>query len=902
MTDPRRHLRYWAKTDRDGRDHYHPVVHHGLDVAAVGEVLLTRRPRSQRRLAAASGLAPEAVVQLVAFLLSLHDVGKVADGFQCLSPQWMERLQGTVRQQTYGGIWRHDTAGYVALQRLLGRDGLCGLLADPTSSVASLFAKTWLAAAMGHHGVPPTLDAQKHNYGLPRQFPPAAETYVAATTAELKHLHHPGVLNADLVDGAARLASSSWLFAGLAVAADWIGSNEGWFPFDAEPCEPDTYYASHALPRAHVAVEKAGLVERSASVSLTFAQLWPEFQPTPLQRLADVLELAEGPQLVVIEEVTGGGKTEAAFTLAHRLIAGGKADGLYVGLPTMATANAMYDRLEADYRRLFAPNQEPSLILAHSRRKLRLALDAAAEQPRVPSETDTAAAQCSAWLASSSKKALLADVGIGTVDQALFAILQTRHQSLRLWGLDGKVLVVDEVHAADSYMQSLLCGLLRAHAANGGSALLLSATLSARQRANLAAAFASGAGFEAPDLTDPRYPALVHLTRRGGVVHPLEARPEASREIAVQLLHGEPEVEAVLAATLDAGGCACWIRNTVADAVAAWEHWSQRLGRDRVTLFHARFTADDRDALERDVVTRFGPKSGPSERAGRLVIATQVVEQSLDLDFDTLVSDLAMADLLVQRAGRYRRHARDRLGRCIKGTDERGAPVFHVFSPEPTDDCGAGWFADVFPGGAWVYPDHGALWLGARWLAERGRLRVPEDLRELIEHVYGDESFDLIPPALQAASEKADGRRRADASVARFNQLEFQQGYRPEGAVSSWRDDVSTPTRLGEPTTTLRLARIVEGALRPWNEGGAYAWERSEVTVRRYLACSESPDDRQLLDAEKARMPDEGRYVVVVALRRTTDEIWTGHALDERSSPATLAYDGIRGLRVERSR
>jgi CRISPR-associated endonuclease/helicase Cas3 len=900
MSDPGRYLRYWAKTSREDPRLYHPVLYHCLDVAAAGRTLLERRPRSLGRLAAVSGLTPETVIDLVTLLLSFHDLGKLADGFQGLNPELMTRLQGGARSARYdAGHWKHDTVGYVALEDRLRRDGLAGLLPPEAGKTdCRRFATTWLAAAMGHHGVPPALDSSKHRAGMPRQFPPPVAGDLDGAVAELRARFFPRHLTVSDPGWGDGLAASSWLFAGLAVAADWIGSNDRWFPFFAgpEPLGIDDYFerASRAAERA---VEEAGLVERQPAARTRFRELWPDFEPTELQRLADEMPLARGPQLVVVEEVTGGGKTEAAFSLAHRLVAARQADGLYLGLPTMATANAMYGRLEHAYRRLFAAGSEPSLVLAHSRRHLYLALQAAA--PAEPAaDDDTAGAQCADWLADSRKKALLAEVGVGTVDQGLLGVLPARHQSLRLWGLAGKVLVVDEVHAADAYMQELLAVLLEAHAAFGGSAVLLSATLPSRQRQTLCRAFARGLGVDLPAVEDRSYPALLHLSREGAGVYPLAARPQASREVAVRLLEDETAVEETLAETIAAGGCACWIRNTVADAVAAWERWKGRLGGERALLFHARFTADDRETVERDVLRRFGPRSGPAERSGRLVVATQVVEQSLDLDFDTLVSDLAPIDLLIQRAGRLRRHLRDARGARIEdAADGRGEPVLHLHGPPPLDGAGGDWFAAAFPGAALVYPDHGALWLGARWLAERGRLRVPEDLRGVVEHVYSGEAEDRIPAALLDRTLEAEGQRRADASIGKVNAVTFAEGYRPTGGLGNWRDDVATPTRLGEPTSIVRLARRVGDELLPWHEDGAYPWDRSQVSVRRSQVAAEWPGDEALIEKARAEMPDKGRWAVVVVMHESGG-VWSGRALAGGDRTAFLTYDAGRGLEI----
>jgi CRISPR-associated endonuclease/helicase Cas3 len=244
----------------------------------------------------------------------------------------------------------------------------------------------------------------------------------------------------------------------------------------------------------------------------------------------------------------------------------------------MATANAMYGRIAQVYARLFEGNA--SLVLAHGQRDL---VEAFAESviPVGAVEMDrqqldeTASARCSAWLADHNKRALMAPAGVGTIDQALLAVLQSRHQSLRLFGLFRKVLVVDEVHACDTYMQSVLENLLTFHARAGGSAILLSATLTQRMKRALLRAFAVGCQSEAPMMAvEVAYPLVTswHSVRPDG---PAEYDPhrhtnDVKRTVAVDYLSDETQVVAAIEAALAAGKCVCWIRNTVADALEAY--------------------------------------------------------------------------------------------------------------------------------------------------------------------------------------------------------------------------------------------------------------------------------------------------------------------------------------------
>lgn len=319
----------------------------------------------------------------------------------------------------------------------------------------------------------------------------------------------------------------------------------------------------------------------------------------------------------------------------------GLGEGIFVALPTMATANAMYGRLVKAYRTMFESDSEPSLILAHSARHLFNISDtfrhsSGLEKSRTDDGYDkneeTASAQCTKWLADNRKKALLADVGVGTIDQALMAVLPSKHQSLRLLGLSRNVLIVDEVHAYDPYMHTLLCALLRFHAALGGSAILLSATLPIKHRQELVNSFSQGLDVEQHKLNKNSYPLLTHGTANRILETPLSIRDRTQRIVDITFYDDFSAVEESILKIAQGGGCACWIRNTVDDAVDAYNSISEKLGSSKnVILFHARFAMGDRLAIENKVLHKFGEKSDTTIRKGQILVATQVVEQSLDV-------------------------------------------------------------------------------------------------------------------------------------------------------------------------------------------------------------------------------------------------------------------------------
>lgn len=475
-----------------------------------------------------------------------------------------------------------------------------------------------------------------------------------------------------------------------------------------------------------------------------------------------------------------------------------------------------------------------------------------------------------------------------------------RHQSLRLLGLSTKVLVVDEVHACDCYMGELLSRLLRFHAALGGSAILLSATLPLEQRARLLTAFAEGAGYSASKPKQTAYPLASHFHAAGLDEKPIVAREAVSRKVSVTPLAEEQAALQRLHTTIARGGCAVWVRNTVADAVSAWTTWNSNYPDCPATLFHARFALCDRLGIGKRIHENFGPTSTAEARRGKLVIATQVVEQSLDVDFDDMVSDLAPIDLIVQRAGRLQRHKRDTEGNPAK-SEGRGSANLGVLMPEPIMEAEAAWFKRLLSKAAKVYPDHGKLWLTAQWLVENKAFDLALQARDMIEKVYGTYGYEQTPVALQDVTAAAEGACKADQGIARSNVLTFNQGYDPTS--SEWPDEDSytdITTRLGEKTVRLRLAKEIGDSLTPWaTTGSSLDWPLSELTVAKYLIAKESPRHTALLEQARKGMIDEGRHCLIVPLADCGKD-WRGWAMNSQDKEVRVIYSPVAGLSIEK--
>ena len=580
--------KYWGKA-APSEPAAHLLVYHLLDVAAVASVYLSEDALFRRRLARLMGLSAEQSVYLVRICCGVHDVGKFSVGFQQRRNDICARLglacepveKKTPHHTDLGLLWWRQGGREMVRKSLRLLDNQADLPVEDFE-----YATESLACALfGHHGAPVSV------IGGAAYVPRRIADYLrpeesAAIRAYMDALAliwpPPGPLpcyTRELEDDWRR---SSWWLAGFCVLCDWLGSNDRWFLYQDRPMPLAVYWEEHALPTARRACAESGVLPVASHPFGGLGQLFPSIEkPRPAQVKALQVSIDGGPMLFVLEDETGSGKTEAACILAHRILAAGQASGLAFLLPTMATANGMFVRMRAAFLRIFAATRaEAGLTLAHSSRSLN-----AAYQGYLKEAEGQRAGPI--WLADNRKKALLASLCVGTIDQALMAAIHVRHQALRLFGLSRSVLVVDEVHACDVYMLELLRDLLRFHAAAGGYAILLSATLPKNTRQTLVDAFADGARSESRVCVSNAYPLLSCASGRGLTE---EALP-ASQGRAVRVLFSEEEVDIVAALVSAArnGQCACWIRNTVDDAIRSFGEFRDLVPEETLHLFHARF-------------------------------------------------------------------------------------------------------------------------------------------------------------------------------------------------------------------------------------------------------------------------------------------------------------------------
>ncbi|MFJ4469633.1 CRISPR-associated helicase Cas3' [Streptomyces sp. NPDC089424] len=795
-------VRMWGK--EHGLPRPYPAICHLLDTGAVfgslWDVVLSDRVRED--IAEALGLSVTEARTLVSFWAGLHDIGKITPTFQAQVPACFEPIRDDPAYVSAPGAeaersFRHEIASHWSLFELLERAGYPGDVRLLRKSVGHQVAQL----LGGHHGLfgavlqaKQVAQASDYNPGLGKK-----------GWAEQRQVHFEELrraMGAFVVPSRGLPAGLAVVVAGLVVVADWLASQTsaivsrlprpGWAGTAAEV---DAHWRL-AVDSAPALVREARLGRARFSAE-EFGAMFP-FAPNSLQRdLAEHLPRMvseHGPGLILVTAPTGDGKTEAALYAASLLGRAVGSRGVYFALPTMGTADAMLPRVAAFAAQ--AMSGERALMLLHSMAWLSTASSADADgsasfdlpfsASSVSAERGTAV-EADGWLRG-PKRGLLAPLGVGTIDQALGAVLPLRYNVLRLLGLSDKVFVVDEAHAYGPWMHQLLVRLLEWLGVMGAPVVLLSATLTGRSAGSLVDAYRRGAGFTESSRVVPRYPGWLFASGASGEV--AATRSTASNRARTLKVSRRPVVwdaaesadapvraggrraalREVLARVAAEGGTALVCCTTVAEAQqtfrdvrAAFPELAVRPG--GVRLLHSRFPADVRASITNACETAYG-KPGPGEdevqvRPASILVATQVVEQSLDLDFDLVVSDLAPLAQLLQRAGRGRRHKRGPLGRPGWAVRE-DEPELVVLDPLTAADGGVprSWGA--------VY-DAGLLRRTSVILAECARegVAVPGGVQRLVDEVYEEGFVDRLEGAAREELTRLDEERMAGEAAER---------------------------------------------------------------------------------------------------------------------------------------
>ncbi len=773
----------WAKADRKTQ-RSHALICHLIDVAQVAHILWTDvlTDGFRNHIAKILDLDIEAAGRLLAFWTALHDIGKASPAFQRKVSYLQADLEA--RGIQFPKLFSDESTPH----GLLSTCFLENLLQAETS-LNTRAAKRIAWALGGHHGTWPEPGAAKR-IKTDQKGELEWEAMRNSLIEDLKDIFNPPALK-DWIANRREENTFLALFSGFVSVSDWIGSSEIYFPY-TETVDDVFIYAVRAAHQAEFALKDLGWVGYQPPCQpVSFEALFP-FPPNDMQEAAiKLLDIPAGPTLVIIEAPTGSGKTEAALYLADSWASRNQQRGLYVAMPTMATSNQMHTRVASTMRKRYQ-NETAIPLLIHSQARWMKNIP----PPKIVSDDEQAtdaSVQSMTWFLP-RKRSLLAPVGVGTVDQSLMSALQTRHFFVRLFALSHKTVIFDEVHAYDTYMSTLFQHLLAWLNAIGTSVILLSATLPASTREEFIRAYAGNEELEVPDAP---YPAVTALVSNDLQIIPLPGAQ--NRTVSLMKIPRKPAcIIDELKKALCEGGCAAVICNTVSRSQEVYKaiHDAKLVNDQDLYLFHARTPFAWRNEIEQEILHNFG-KDGVRPKKS-IVVATQVIEQSLDLDFDVMVSDLAPIDLLLQRAGRLHRHERARPGPLTSPRLIVSVDTDEEF-PHFGDD-------------AYVYEPYILL----RSLAAiQDKSILPPDVSKLIEFVYDDTSVDALPDEWRTRLAKAyrdmlnrhdkhvfEARRRLvphpnTQSLSGDSKIELEED------APALHDALQALTRLGPPSITL---------------------------------------------------------------------------------------------------
>ncbi len=849
-------VRFWGKCD--GLSGAYPMICHLLDTAAVAGVLWDEvlSPRTRARIAGELGVSEVEARQVVAFWAGLHDIGKISAPFQAKVPEAFASVAadprfaaGAAHAVSERGL-RHETATHWALVEFLSQ---CGY---PQDRLVRMSAGHQVAQLLGgHHGCFGAVLREKELRAVAAWQPGLGE----GGWQEQRHAHAAAVrrlTGAVQVPRGALSGPTAAVVTGLVVVADWLVSQvdvieprlpaAGWRGSESELDE----HFRRAVAVAPSLVRRAGL-GRAQFPERSFEEQFP-FPPNKLQAdiAAQLPGLVSGAGLLLVTAPTGDGKTEVALHAASVMARVSGASGMYFALPTMATADAMFERV----RRFADGNVEGdrALTLLHSMAWLSPAYaesEAAEGQGSVVLSDGPTGTEAGRWLRT-PRRGLLAPLSNGTIDQALTAVLPVRYNVLRLLGLSDKVLVVDEAHAYGPWMHSLLVRLLEWLGALGAPVVLLSATLTGRAASSLVEAYRRGAGFSEPARVEPCYPGWLYVdAHTGEVSEPRAVGSDRERDLQLETrqvhwdVREQPAVtprpgsrraalRELLAPVTEQGGCVLVCCTTVEESQRTYrdlQHAFPELAAREggLRLLHSRYPAHDRQEISKECEAAFGKPADQAQtalaRPGSVLVATQIVEQSLDLDFDLVVSDLAPLAQLLQRAGRGKRHERANRPAWTGNPREPRLVVLEPLDQDGTVAAPKTWGA--------VYDD--ALLRRTSVLLNKragASVAVPGDVQELVDAVYADDFSDYLADAAERDKlARLDAARlaatAAEGQLAAMVTIPAPQDVRGDLSVLSSSDPGITEelltTRLGADTGRAVCVYIHPGGSRTLDSDGA---------------------------------------------------------------------------------
>ncbi len=694
---------FWAKTTEKGKPGI-SVYDHMINVGCVAHCIAEMYPVLLERF--------QIEPSIVSALAALHDLGKISPGFQRKCKAWLEENNLSKIDRNY--VWDtamesdHGKVSHAAIQALLVEFG-----ADHSTA-------KYLSAVLGaHHGRlnPPNDRGYRPSKGISdssSRIDWDAERRINAQ--RIWDRFAAADTFSEMDDSSPQL----WWLAGLTSVADWIGSDERFFLPDESNETIDKNDVAHAALKA-IGFKKIELIPGLSFHDLFHDPEHPEISWHPNEMQEKAYQIITGPGVYLIEAPMGMGKTEAALWASYQLLASGKATGIYFALPTQATSNRMHLRMKEFVRHVSKTPSASRLIHGNS---WLFDQDVQLQSAATCSESVREDARTGRDWFASSKRALIAPFGVGTIDQALLGVVAARHFFVRHFALAGKVVILDEVHSYDIYTGTLIDKLITTLEGLGCTVIILSATLSGKRCGQIIDCTNGDS-----DDADLPYPVIAGRSE-GYPLAPVSVTPPVPRAVNVEFSSVENAArDAVVLARK--GGAVIWICNTIDAAQRQYQQFIDMTHKEfPVGLLHARFPFWRREELEHTWMERFG-KDGAT-RCGSILVSTQIVEQSVDLDADLMVTELAPTDMLLQRLGRLWRHERGvrpagRARLCII-EEELSVKEFQRLEPKA--------IVKAMGSKSHVYSPYVLLRSLLVWKQAQPQISIPVQIRQLIRSTY----------------------------------------------------------------------------------------------------------------------------------------------------------------------
>lgn len=708
-----------AKSDKENSMGWLPFWMHSLDTAGVMEKLLLHWiPRNVYDYLSESCGSEDRVLPTARFCALTHDIGKIIAFFQARIAEamldspflaYVDPKYAKTKNFLHNGKTPHPLASRAILLRYGCPKGIASI-------------------AGAHHGRTTSyIDEVEDQIGTyPKNYYGSQKLLFTSLWQEWIDFSLQDV-GLDSIEELPELPMPAQvLLCGLLIIADWIASNPRYFPLifldekgniSDYPDRIERGWEKLAFPEPWCADVPFGMDGEAFQARFGF------FPNGTQEEVIDAVNAADSAGIYILEAPMGLGKTEAALAMAEILASKVGTGGLFFGMPTQATSNGIFTRLEKWAAGLTeTEGVVHSIRLAHAAAMLNDAYRELLEGYSNTEEDDMTGLIVHGWL-SGRKQAMLSDFVIGTVDQMLMAGLKQRHMMLRHIGLAGKVVVVDECHAYDAYMSSYLDMVIRWLGTYKVPVIILSATLPTERRAELIDAYLGNVSDDRAWKHNLAYPLLTYTDGENVQQKVLSYRGE-DKEIHVEKISYAQIVETV-GEGLQCGGCVGVIMNTVKRAQEIATALRTEFPDNRVIVIHSQFIITERAKREKQILELVGKNSTEESRRGLIIVGTQVLEQSLDLDFDRMITELCPMDLLLQRMGRLHRHTR------IRPSGLEKAKCYVV------DEIGE----DFEEGSKAVYGE----WLLAKTRALLpDTVTIPQDIPLLVQHTYDEDDVRMF--------------------------------------------------------------------------------------------------------------------------------------------------------------